>query len=167
VRVPVVNKKVFEVGSPRRGDVMVFRYPGDPTTNYVKRVIGLPGDFIRYEDKNLYVNGRLMTQRADGEFGYTEGSTHPVSAERRTESLDGVEHSVLLSDVIQQPPFEYRVPEGNYFVMGDNRDRSNDSRYWGPVPEGNIVGRAFLIWFNLDLANGGGVIWNRIGNRIN
>jgi signal peptidase I len=167
VRVPVLNRKILDVGSPRRGDVMVFRYPGDPSTNYIKRVIGLPGDFIRYDDKNLYVNGRPMTQRADGEFGYTEGGMHPVSAGRRTENLDGVEHSILVSDVIQQPPFEYRVPEGNYFVMGDNRDRSNDSRYWGPVPEANIVGKAFLIWFNLDLANGGGVIWNRIGNRIN
>lgn len=167
IRIPVINYKIMDVGEPKRGDVMVFRYPNDPSINYIKRVVGLPGDFIRYEDKKLYVNGQLMDQQADGEFRYTEGGVHPVVAERRMEHLDGVEHDILVSDMLQQPPFEYRVPEGNYFMMGDNRDRSNDSRYWGPVPEGNIVGRAFLIWFNLDLANGGGVIWNRIGDRIN
>ena len=166
LRLPVLNKKIVSIGEPKRGDVMVFRYPGNPSVDYIKRVIGLPGDHIVYGDKKLYINGKLMPQTADGQFVYSEGQQHGIVSRKVKENLDGVVHDLLLSNRPDPTPMEFTVPPGQYFVMGDNRDRSWDSRYWGTVPEKNIVGKAFLIWFSWDFSSDGGVRWNRIGRRI-
>jgi signal peptidase I len=144
---------------------MVFRFPGDPSVNYIKRVVGLPGDRIVYRDKQLTINGQPMRITPDGDYTYLESGDHMIFARRQREDLDGVDHDILVSDGPGSGTLEFTVPDGHYFVMGDNRDRSNDSRYWGTVPEANVVGRAFLIWFSWDTVNGG-VAWGRIGGTI-
>lgn len=162
VRLPVVNKKVLDTGLPHRGDVVVFRFPRDESINYIKRVIGLPGDRIVYEGKKLYINGQLMPQQEDGAYTVQQDGESMYEASRYTEKLDGVTHDILLSppaDYGPTPPFV--VPVGQYFVMGDNRDHSNDSRYWGFVPEENLVGKAFFIWFSWD-STGNNPFWRRV-----
>jgi len=165
IRLPVINRKILEIGAPRHGDVMVFRFPGDPSTNFIKRVIGLPGDRIVYRDKQLTINGRAMPQNPQGDYTYSEHGDHLIFARRLRETINGRGHDILISEGAGSGILEFTVPAGQYFVMGDNRDRSNDSRYWGTVPEENVVGRAFFIWFSWDMAKGG-VAWNRIGNSI-
>jgi len=165
IRLPVIDLKVIPIGDPQRGDVMVFRYPSDPSVNYIKRVVGLPGDSIVYRDKKLFINNQLMPQAPAGDYTYSESGNHMIFAQRFREQIDGVEHDILLSEGQNPGILEFSVPEGHYFTMGDNRDRSNDSRYWGMVPEANVVGRAFLIWFSWDMTKGG-VSWSRIGNNI-
>ncbi len=172
LRLPVLNKKVLDIGEPKHGDVMVFRFPGDPSQNFIKRVIGLPGDHVVYKDKKLYINDVLMEQTALDDYSYSEGTDSQgndlqITSKRMQENLDGIKHSILLSDGPDQMPKDIIVPPHQYFVMGDNRDRSNDSRYWGTVPEQNIVGRAFLIWFSWDIPKGGPVNWSRIGKTVN
>ncbi len=165
LRLPVLNVKVVPVGEPRRGDVVVFRYPRDPGTDYIKRVVGLPGDRIAYRDKVLYVNGRAMPQRYLGIYPGAGGRRHMAGAEVRLEDLEGVLHRILVRPEAPALDGEYVVPAGQYFVMGDNRDNSNDSRFWGTVPESYLVGKAFLVWMSWD-PGGGGVQWSRIGLRI-
>lgn len=172
LRLPVLNKKVLDISEPKHGDVMVFRFPGDPSQNFIKRVVGLPGDHVVYKDKKLYINDVPMEQTALDDYSYSEGTDSQgndlqITSKRLQENLDGVKHSILLSDGPDQMPKDIVVPPHQYFVMGDNRDRSNDSRYWGTVPEQNIVGRAFLIWFSWDIPKGGPVNWGRIGKTIN
>lgn len=166
IRLPIVNVKLLEVGAPRRGDVMVFRYPHNPSINYIKRVVGVPGDRIVYSRKTLYINGRIMAQTPKGSYRFSEGAGQWITARRLEEDLDGVRHDILLDDRISQGPVEIEVPPGKYFVMGDNRDHSNDSRFWGFVDDRLIVGKAFLIWFSLDAAGDGWVNWGRIGHLI-
>jgi signal peptidase I len=165
LRLPVINRKVVDLNAPKRGDVMVFRFPGDLSVNYIKRVIGLPGDHIVYRDKKLFINNQPMLQAPLGGYTYTESGDHMIFARILKEQIDGMEHNILHGEGQSPGILEFSVPEGHYFMMGDNRDRSNDSRYWGMVPEANVVGRAFLIWFSWDMANGG-VTWNRIGSSI-
>jgi signal peptidase I len=165
LRLPVINRMAVNLGAPKRGDVMVFRFPGDPSVNYIKRVVGLPGDRIVYRDKKLFINNEPMPQTPAGDYTYSESGNHMIFARILKEQIDGVEHDILLGEGPNPGTLEFSVPEGQYFVMGDNRDRSNDSRYWGMVPEANVVGRAFLIWFSWDM-NKGGVSWSRIGNTI-
>jgi signal peptidase I len=165
LRLPVLNTKIVEIGEPERGDVIVFSYPGDLSVNYIKRVIGVPGDHVVYRDKKLFINNQPIPQAPEGDYTYTESGDHLIFARLLREQLDGVEHDILLSEGQNSGILEFNVPEGHYFMMGDNRDRSNDSRYWGMVPEANIVGRAFLIWFSWDMVNGG-VSWKRIGSSI-
>lgn len=164
IRLPVVHEKIADVGKPERGDVVVFRFPAEPSDNYIKRVIGVPGDRIAYRDKQLFINGeRVPRAPAPAASG---AAPVPLRINEYVENLYGVEHAIWLTENLQQDAMEFSVPPGHYFVMGDNRDQSNDSRYWGYVPEGNLVGKAFLIWFSWDAANGGGVNWGRIGDRI-
>lgn len=165
IRLPVVNTKVIDIDEPERGDVVVFRYPKDPSVDYIKRVVGLPGETIRYANKVVYVNGQPAGQVPAGVY-LGEGSGVSMSgASKRREQLGDLQHDILVMPRTPGVQGEYVVGEGEYFVMGDNRDNSNDSRYWGTVPEENLVGKAFRIWMNWDSANGG-VDWDRIGMKI-
>jgi len=156
IRLPVLDQKVIPVGDPQRGDVMVFRYPSDPSVNYIKRVVGLPGDKVRYtSDKRLYVNDQLVAKQLLGTEPGTLGS-----AELYKEQLGDAEHLIRqeMSRYRAPPDTEWTVPAAHYFMMGDNRDNSNDSRYWddpnipkdelGMVPDKNIVGKAFAVWMS-------------------
>ncbi|MBB2494820.1 signal peptidase I [Aquipseudomonas ullengensis] len=156
IRLPVLDTKIIEVGDPQRGDVMVFRYPSDPSVNYIKRVVGLAGDHIRYtSNKRLLINGEPVAEQMLGEEAGSLGS-----AVLYKEKLGEAEHLIrkeMRRNYID-PGTEWVVPKGYYFMMGDNRDNSNDSRYWndskiprdllGMVPDRNIVGKAFAVWMS-------------------
>lgn len=160
LRLPVVNHRILATGRPARGDVVVFRYPPDPSVDFIKRVVGLPGDLVQYRDKRLFINGTEVSQEALGAY-----AAFPVQlVERRLEFLGESGHEMLVMPSRVTPDLEFRVPEGQYFVMGDNRDNSNDSREWGMVPEENLVGRAVVVWMNW--TPGRGPVWSRIGTRI-
>ena len=174
IRLPVLNKKIIDVGDPQRGDVMVFKYPKDMSQDYIKRVIGVPGDKITYENKRLTVNGKAVEYVPMDDYLDDE---HPVYHKQYLEKLPGKSHRILNMDTKrpldlaavdnfpnrQACDYSYDkisciVPEGNYFMMGDNRDNSADSRFWGFVPNKNIVGKAFFVWMNLsDLKRIGGI----------
>ena len=159
VKMPVFNKILFDVDKPKRGDVAVFKYPRDPSVDYIKRVIGVPGDHIAYYKKVLYVNGKQINRKKIGEYS-GPGEYNPANEFK--ESLVGVDHNILIIPSRPGLDAEYIVPEAHYFMMGDNRDNSNDSRYWGTVPEENLVGRAFMIWMNWN----DGIDWDRLGSSI-
>lgn len=165
LRLPVLNTKILDLGEPQRGDVVVFRYPEDPSVDYIKRVVGVPGDRVAYRDKILYINGEAMVQTPIGSYVGVGSGVSSSGADLRDESLGGVMHRILVRPGASGVEGELRVPPGHYFMMGDNRDNSKDSRYFGPVPEGNLVGKAFMIWMNWDSA-AGGVDWDRIGQSI-
>ncbi|HHJ20124.1 MAG TPA: signal peptidase I [Gammaproteobacteria bacterium] len=164
VRLPVIHTKILDLGGPERGDVIVFRWPRDPRLDYIKRVIGVPGDRIRYVDKELFVNGQLVNKALDEQY-HGKGRYNQRHEFEFTEDLMGVKHHILLNRDRRNLNGEYVVPDGHYFVMGDNRDNSNDSRFWGFVPEENLVGRAMLIWMNWDFS-GSSVDFSRIGTKI-
>ncbi|MFM7011023.1 MAG: signal peptidase I [Betaproteobacteria bacterium] len=163
LRLPVIDTKVIPIGQPQRGDVMVFRYPVDPSVDYIKRVVGLPGDQVAYLDKKLYINGKEVPRKADGQYFEPDRVAYTAQF---IESLGDKPHKMLLDERRSQDigpisSFPHRekceylrngirctVPDGVYFMMGDNRDNSLDSRFWGFVPEANIVGKAFFIWMN-------------------
>ena len=162
IRLPIINKKIFSVADPKRGETFVFRYPADPSLDYIKRVVGIPGDVISYQNKRLTINGEPLPMKKLPDF------THASFASAQfEETLGGISHRILndehmptvdLSQVHDFPlkkmcrysptGFTCTVPNGHYFAMGDNRDQSSDSRYWGFVPEENLVGKAFFIWLN-------------------
>ncbi len=167
VRLPVINKKIVETGSPRRGDVMVFRFPEDPAKDFIKRVIAVPGDTIAYQQKRLTINGKPVDMESlgtatevDKRLGFRrfESFREKFGEKTHTIMVDPDMPGVRLGGIRQFPNrnnCEYNnvgvvctVPAGHYFMMGDNRDNSDDSRYWGFVPEENIVGRAVMIWMN-------------------
>ena len=167
VRLPVINRKLVETGSPQRGDVMVFRYPEDPAKDFIKRVVGTPGDKIAYKQKRLTINGKLIETESLGTATEVDKRLGFRRFESFREKFGEKSHSIMvdpdmpgvrLGGVRQFPNrdnCEYNddgvqctVPVGHYFMMGDNRDNSDDSRYWGFVPEENIVGKAVLIWMN-------------------
>ena len=163
VRLPVINKKIIDLNDPQRGDVMVFRYPANPSIDYIKRVVGVPGDEVAYLNQRLFLNGKPVEMQPLPEF-YDDDSTRYFK--QFNEKLGPVEHRILVD--VQRPsyirptdPFPYKencrysaegvtckVPAGHYFMMGDNRDNSEDSRFWGFVPDQNIVGKAFFVWMN-------------------
>ena len=165
LRLPVLNTKVIETGQAQRGDVVVFRYPSDPSMNYIKRVVGLPGDVVEYSvtEKTLTINGESMPLLVEGDY-----PEQPFT-DLALETLGSVEHEVLLRRHESREGGVYRVPEGHYFMMGDNRDNSQDSRYpdVGFVPEGNFVGKAEIIWMSWRSFSEGGPRWGRIGSSIN
>jgi len=164
IRLPIINKKIIEVNQPQRGDVMVFKYPKDPSVDYIKRVIGVPGDKIVYRNKHLTVNGEEISYQPLPDYLDDENLTY---YKQWQENLTGVTHNILTDErapnFVPNPDafphhdlcnydaegFACTVPPGEYFMMGDNRDNSLDSRYWGFVPDENIVGKAFLVWMNL------------------
>ena len=163
LRLPVLNTKIVDVGAPQRGDVFVFRYPRNPKVDYIKRVIGLPGDEITYRNKTLYVNGKEIPQSYVGPYvGSGDEGRKMAGAEIHHEMLPGAEHDLLTWPLHAGAEGTFRVPAGHYFAMGDNRDNSEDSRYWGFVPEANLVGKAFVIWMNWD----GGIDFKRIGTLV-
>ena len=176
IRLPVLNKKIIEVDEPQRGDVFVFRYPKQPWIDYIKRVVGVPGDTISYENKILYINGKPMPQTPESMYTGVGSGAQMTGAYKLQEDLEGVNHDILVHplapnlasgcNVLRKGPIT--VPEGYYFAMGDNRDNSNDSRCWGLVPEENLVGKAFAIWMNWDsnLESFPPIAWERIGNSI-
>jgi len=165
IRLPVLNTKIIDIGEPKRGDVVVFRYPKDPSVDYIKRVVGLPGDRIGYYNKILHINGKPVAQVPAGVYVGKGSGVSMSGASERQEQLGDVQHQVLVMPRTTGMEGEYVVPENEYFVMGDNRDNSNDSRYWGTVPEENLVGKAFRVWMNWDSAYGG-IEWDRIGKKI-
>jgi signal peptidase I len=167
VRLPVINKKIIANHDPQRGDVMVFRYPKDTSVDYIKRVVGVPGDEISFRNQQLYVNGVAAPMVQTPPPGFYDEDQRQYYPEF-TEKLGNVEHKILLNPRSQpfygpedKITFPFRencrysaegvtckVPPGNYFMMGDNRDNSQDSRFWGFVPDENIVGKAFFVWMN-------------------
>lgn len=166
VRLPILDEKIIPVSGPERGDVMVFRFPHDESINYIKRVVGLPGDQIVYKDKKLIINGETVAQAPAGEEALQAFGNKRETLEHFSEVLGDVNHSILKDTRKPSTNMRFSVPEGHYFVMGDNRDYSNDSRYWGFVPEDNIIGQAFFIWFSWESRDGGSVDWSRIGDSI-
>jgi len=160
VRLPVIHKKILDTGEPERGDVAVFRYPRDPRLDYIKRIVGLPGDQIQYRDKTLTINGVVADQTIVGDFVDEAGKMI-----EKTELIGELEHSILVNGQQGGGSLEFTVPEGTYFAVGDNRDNSNDSRFWGPVPEENLVGKAFMVWMNFNFKKFRGKL-GRVGERI-
>ncbi len=164
VRLPILNKKIIEVNNPQRGDVMVFKYPEDTSLDYIKRVVGVPGDKIVYKNKRLTVNDKEISYKSLPDYLDEE---HLSYSKQFSENLTGVEHKIINDErvpaFVSNPHdfpqrglcsyngegFACTVPAGHYFMMGDNRDNSLDSRYWGFVPDQNIVGKAFFVWMNL------------------
>lgn len=161
-KLPLTNYVLIENEEPSRGDVVVFKYPENTKINYIKRIIGIPGDEIIYRDKTLYVNGTKneLTKHIKHNYDPLEIADGVVYFENNHNK------KYLILNQNQAPfNFSYKVPEDMYFVLGDNRDNSNDSRYWGPVPKENLVGKAFFIWmfWNLDSHYN---VFDRIGNSI-
>ncbi len=167
LRLPIINKKVVQLNDPQRGDVMVFHYPEDPSVDYIKRVVAVGGDTVEYRDKHLSINGVEQIQTADGDYNYVESGLNFVHTERRNENLSGKAHALLINPEMptlhlgsvaefngrencsyDEDRVTCKVPQGSYFMMGDNRDNSRDSRYWGFVPDNQIVGKAFFVWMN-------------------
>ncbi|MDH3757154.1 MAG: signal peptidase I [Gammaproteobacteria bacterium] len=156
LRLPVTETKLLETGSPERGDVVVFRLPQDPSINYIKRVVGLPGDTVVYEEHRLTINGELIELERSPDAMPSE----PVYIEY----LDGRRHEILITNSYSVRDDVYTVPEGHYFVMGDNRDNSKDSRFIEAIPESHLVGEAVRVWMHMDGLSW--PRWDRIGTKI-
>ncbi|MCF6767745.1 signal peptidase I [Thiotrichales bacterium 19S11-10] len=163
IRNPITNHTWIQTGQPKRGDVVVFHYPVNPDIDFIKRVIGIPGDVISYKNRKLTINGKAVPQQFISNVIEPVNSLTAQSKEYE-EDLLGLKHKILTM------PWDYSlsfdrvvIPEGMYFVMGDNRDNSEDSRYWGFVSEKDLVGKAFFVWFSFDLQNFK-VRWNQLGS---
>lgn len=194
LRLPILGTRLLGGGEPQRGDVVVFRYPPDPAVNYIKRVVGLPGDKVRVVNDQLIINGQPVAMDEDAKR-YDDGCYHNMR--QATETLGAHKHRVLscrtpdsllapvTSSCDRQREYNYRceepdlagipdgndwpeheVPAGHYLMIGDNRDNSSDGRVWGYVPENYLIGKATRIWFNWDLQRSGGPKWSRIGQAI-
>ena len=159
LRLPVLDKKIIETGEPERGDVVVFRLPSEPSINYIKRVIGLPGDEIVYEGHRLTVNGELIAVTRDADL------PNASAAARYIEQLGDRKHAIIVTNPRNaMRDGKFTVPDGHYFMMGDNRDNSRDSRFIGAIPETHLVGEAVRIWMHMDGLEW--PEWTRIGTKI-
>lgn len=169
-RVPILNNTIVAMNKPKQGDVIVFHYPPNPTIDYIKRVVGVPGDTIQYQDKQLIVNGKKLDVTFTNDYEYEMQGANIISARKSVEKLGDIQHDILVHDIPNQYNSDMlgaklqdgetiTVPSNSYFAMGDNRDNSADSRVWGFVPEHNLVGKAFFIWMNFDQ-------FDRVGNSI-
>ena len=163
VRLPLSNLKIINNNKPNYGDVIVFQYPQDRKINYIKRVVALPGDYIEYIDKQIYINGLKykLIQTSNDIISTIDLSDNYLFIEN-----NGQAQYPIMKNESRDQSFSYTVPDNTYFVLGDNRDNSNDSRYWGPVPESHLIGKAFLIWMHLN-PTGSYSIYDRIGKSIN
>ena len=166
LRLPVTNQKILDLGGPERGDVVVFRYPRNESQDYIKRVVGLPGDTISFRNARIYVDDKPLPVEIIGPYIPPDNDPEERTKVIYKEKLGEVEHRMAYDH--RKSSYQrlgegmtWTVPEGQYFVMGDNRDNSADSREWGFVPEENLVGKAILIWMRLSTSN-----WDRIGTLI-
>ncbi len=170
IRLPVLRSEVVPLGNPQRGDVVVFRLPADERTNYIKRVVGLPGDQVSYRNGQLRINGELVPIEAEERYTGPGSEESSVPKLRLREQLGAHDHDVLHIDSprLRRKEGEWQVPEGQYFMMGDNRDNSKDSRYpeVGLIPERNLVGRAEIIWLSISFKPKPGLRLNRFGDEI-
>lgn len=165
LRLPVLNTKIVNVGEPKTGDIALFRYPIDPRIVYVKRVIGVPGDHIVYKNKTLTINGKVIEQKDLG-MDLDQEYAMPYAVKVKQEMLPTVTHKIFVHDEIgTAQDTDVIVPPRHYFMMGDNRDNSDDSRHWGFVPEENLVGKAFATWMSWDSQNNS-IRWIRIGKTV-
>lgn len=163
LRLPVSETKIVPVSSPKNGDIAVFRWPPDPDKyDYIKRVIGVPGDKIKYHNKVLSINGQEMKQKF---VTYTVDASSGRAVALYHENLMGVDHAIYINPNVPAEDFEIVVPDGVYFMMGDNRDNSADSRYWGYVPEQNLRGKALLVWMSWN-GTDNSIRFKRIGHLI-
>ncbi|KTD64982.1 signal peptidase I [Legionella shakespearei] len=163
LRLPVWEKKVIPVANPETGQIAVFRWPPAPNYDYIKRVIGVPGDRISYHDKKLTINGQEAKQTF---VEYTIDESSGKAVAKYKENLNGVVHDIFIRSDVPGVDFDIVVPEGNYFMMGDNRDDSADSRFWGFVPEDYLRGKAFLVWMSWN-GKTDSLRWSKIGRFIN
>lgn len=172
LRLPIIHTKLIELGKPERGDIIVFRYPPNPKQNYIKRLVGLPGDTIKYENKKLYLNGVEVESGFTDNYSYTRQNGGDVTAQLFEQNIPTASGPKVSFSTLQFSGYNraesqsWTVPEGHYFMMGDNRDNSADSRRWGFVPDENIVGKAFFIWMNMRPDIGWKTNFGRIGTNI-
>ncbi len=178
LKLPVIYTQLTDGDKPKRGDVAVFRYPPDESKDYIKRIIGLPGDHIRYYDRRLTINGKPLTTKFDHQYqglGELNNMIGPNGCDRLgaicevlIEKQDKIEYTIMNNlQINHSAEGEVFVPPGHYFVMGDNRDNSTDSRIWGFVPEENLAGKAVMVWMHWDWrSNGSGLDASRIGMKI-
>ena len=172
IRLPVTKTKVIELGTPERGDIVVFRWPVNPRLDYIKRVVALPGDRVRYQGKTLIINGEPAPIEIIGQYQPEGSGMRALGSVEGREHLGEVSHPVLINPLA--PDFnpacgflgynEVTVPEGHYLMVGDNRDDSNDGRCWGFVPDQNLVGKAFFVWLSWDWQRPGFLAFSRIGS---
>ena len=161
IRFPVGNRMMVNVNAPKRGDIMVFQWPANSNVNFVKRVIGLPGDHIQYKDDVIYVNNVHCGQNFVEDTLESEGKR----VEKRLETIGNVTHYIYVKPDLPAFDFDIVVPKGHYFVLGDNRSFSADSRYWGFVPDSMVIGKAFAVWMSWDHSKWS-IRWNKIFKAI-
>lgn len=162
LRLPVVEKQIIPVSKPKKGDIAIFRWPPNPSFDYIKRVIGVPGDHVVYRNKVLTINGQEMKQTF---VEYTTDESSGRAVAQYKEDLNGIVHDIFINPDSDAVDIDVTVPEGHYFMMGDNRDDSADSRFWGFVPDANLRGKALLIWMSWN-SKTDMIRWSRLGSMI-
>lgn len=163
IRLPVLEKKIIPISNPKTGEIAVFRWPPDPSYDYIKRVIGVPGDKVVYHNKVLTINGQEMKQTF---VEYTTDESSGKAVAKYKENLKGVKHDIYVRPDVPAVDFEIVVPPGQYFMMGDNRDDSADSRFWGFVADRYLRGKAFIVWMSWN-SKTDIVRWSKIGHLLN